>query len=147
MQERIRSPKDIPFAKSRKLKRHRFDSWVGKTPEGRKWQPAPIVLPGKSYRQSCLAGYSPWGHKVRHNWVSDWAYILLRKYKEKIPREAILYLFGNINQPDLSDPSRLVATIFFKSIYLFIWLHWIFLAADRIFTASRGFFHCNTQIL
>ena len=29
----------------------------------RKWQPAPVFLPGKSYGQRSLAGYSPWGRK------------------------------------------------------------------------------------
>ena len=30
---------------------------------GRKWQPTPLSLPGKSHGQRSLAGYSPWGHK------------------------------------------------------------------------------------
>ena len=38
-------------------------SSVGKIPWRRKWQPAPVFLPGKSHRQSGLAGYSPWGRK------------------------------------------------------------------------------------
>ena len=29
----------------------------------RKWQPVPVFLPGKSYRQRRLAGYSLWGRK------------------------------------------------------------------------------------
>jgi len=37
---------------------------VGKTPWRRKWQPTPVFLPGKSYGQRSLAGYSPWGHKT-----------------------------------------------------------------------------------
>ena len=32
----------------------------------RKWQPAPVFLPGKPHRQRRLAGYSPWEHRVRH---------------------------------------------------------------------------------
>ena len=27
------------------------------------WQPTPVFLPGESYGQRSLAGYSPWGHK------------------------------------------------------------------------------------
>ena len=27
------------------------------------WPPAPVFLPGKSYGQRSLAGYSPWVHK------------------------------------------------------------------------------------
>ena len=29
----------------------------------RKWQPAPVFLPGKPHGQQCLTGYSPWGLK------------------------------------------------------------------------------------
>ena len=32
-------------------------------PWSRKWQPAPVFLPGKFHGQRSLAGYSPWGHK------------------------------------------------------------------------------------
>ena len=28
-----------------------------------KWQPTPVLLPGKSHGQRSLAGCSPWGHK------------------------------------------------------------------------------------
>ena len=34
-------------------------SWFGR----RKWQPTPVFLPGESYGQRSLAGYSPRGHK------------------------------------------------------------------------------------
>ena len=29
----------------------------------RKWQPTPVLLPGKSHGWRSLVGYSPWGHK------------------------------------------------------------------------------------
>ena len=35
----------------------------GRSPRVRKWQPSPMFLPGKSYGQRSLVGYSPWGHK------------------------------------------------------------------------------------
>ena len=44
-------------------RRPRFDSWVGKIPWRRKWQPAPVFLPEESYGQRSLAGYSRWGRK------------------------------------------------------------------------------------
>ena len=44
-------------------KRCRIDPWVRKIPWRRKWQPAPVFLPGESHRQRNLAGYSPWGSK------------------------------------------------------------------------------------
>ena len=40
-----------------------FEPWVRKIPWRRTWQPTPVFLPGKSYGQNNLSGYSPWGHK------------------------------------------------------------------------------------
>ena len=40
-----------------------FNPWVGKIPWKRKWQPTPVLLPGKSHEWRSLVGYSPWGHK------------------------------------------------------------------------------------
>ena len=39
-------------------------------PWRRKWQPTPVILPGKSHGQRNLVGHNPWGCKrVRHNWT------------------------------------------------------------------------------
>ena len=40
-----------------------WETWVGKIPWRRKWQPTPVFLPGESRGQRSLVGYSPWGHK------------------------------------------------------------------------------------
>ena len=40
-----------------------FDPWVGKIFWRRKWQPTPVLLPGKSHGQRSLVGYSPWSRK------------------------------------------------------------------------------------
>ena len=45
------------------LRRHRFDSWVGKIPWRRKWKPTSGFLPGKSHGWRSLVGYSPWGQR------------------------------------------------------------------------------------
>ena len=50
-----------PACQCRRHRRHGFDPWVGKIPWSRKWQPAPVFLPGKSHGQRSQAGYSPWG--------------------------------------------------------------------------------------
>ena len=50
----------IVFCQGRKCG---FDPWVGKIPWRRKWQPAPIFLPGKSHGQRSLVGCSPLSHK------------------------------------------------------------------------------------
>ena len=43
-----------------------FDPWVGKI-LWRKWQPTPVLLPGKSHGQRSLVSYSPWGRRVGHD--------------------------------------------------------------------------------
>ena len=40
-------------------------------PWRRKWQPTPAFLPGEFHGQRSLAGYSPWGCRVEHNWVTN----------------------------------------------------------------------------
>ena len=40
-----------------------FDSWVGKFPWRKKWQPTPVFLPGKSHGQRSPIGYSPGARK------------------------------------------------------------------------------------
>ena len=37
--------------------------WVRKIPWRRKWQPTPVLLPGKSHGQRSLVDCSPWDHK------------------------------------------------------------------------------------
>ena len=50
------------------FRRPGLDSWVGKTPCGRKWQPTPLFLPGESHGQRRLAGCRPWGpRRVGHD--------------------------------------------------------------------------------
>ena len=43
---------------------HGFNSWIGKIPWRRKWQPIPEFLPGEFHGQRTLAGYTPWGCKA-----------------------------------------------------------------------------------
>ena len=45
-------------------RRSGFDPWVRKISWRRKWQPTPVLLPGKFHgRRSHLVGYCPWGHR------------------------------------------------------------------------------------
>ena len=40
------------------------ETWVRSLiPWRRKWQPTPVLLPGKSHGGRSLVGFSPWGHK------------------------------------------------------------------------------------
>ena len=36
-----------------------LETWVGKIPWRRNWQPTPVFLPGESHGQRSLVGYSP----------------------------------------------------------------------------------------
>ena len=36
----------------------------------RRWQPTPGLLSGDSLGQRSLLGYSPWGHRVGHDWMT-----------------------------------------------------------------------------
>jgi len=54
--------KNLP-ANAGDVKRCRFDSWLGKIPWKRAWQPTPVFLPEESHGQRSLVGYSPRGHK------------------------------------------------------------------------------------
>ena len=45
------------------MRETRFDPWVGKIPWRRKWQPTPVLLPGKSHEWRSVVSYSPWNHK------------------------------------------------------------------------------------
>ena len=40
-------------------------------PRRRAWQPTPVFLPGKSHGQRSLMGYSPRGHRGRHDWAPN----------------------------------------------------------------------------
>ena len=46
-------------------------SKVRNSPQRRKWQPAPLFLPGKFHGQRSLVGYSPWGHRDGHHWATE----------------------------------------------------------------------------
>ena len=50
-----------------------FDPWIGKI---RKWQPAPVLLPGKSHGRRSLVGYSPWGCKDSD--MTEWLHFTFR---------------------------------------------------------------------
>ena len=45
------------------IKRNRFDPWVRKIPQRRKWQPTAVFLPREFLGQRSLEGCSPQGRK------------------------------------------------------------------------------------
>ena len=60
-----------------------FDSWVGKIPWRRKWQPTPVPLPGESHGGRSLVGYSPWGSKESD--TTEWLHSLTHSSKVERP--------------------------------------------------------------
>ena len=52
-----------PACQCRRYKRCWLDPWIRKIPWKRAWQPTSVFMPGESYGQKSLAGYSPWGRK------------------------------------------------------------------------------------
>ena len=55
--------KNLPASARGTGRRLRFNTWVGKIPWRRKWQPTPVFLSEKSHGQRSLPGYSPWSRK------------------------------------------------------------------------------------
>ena len=66
---RWRSGKEFTW-QCRRHKRCRFNSWDGKIPWRRRWQPTPLFLPGESHGQRSLVGYSSWGLTQLSDWVT-----------------------------------------------------------------------------
>ena len=54
--------------------------WVRKIPWRGKWQPTPVLLAGESHGQRSLVSYSPWGHRIRHDWATSLSLSLLRGF-------------------------------------------------------------------
>ena len=47
-----------------------INPWIRKITWRRKWQPTPVIMPGRSHGERSLEGYRPWSHKsVGHNWA------------------------------------------------------------------------------
>ena len=62
----------------------------------RNWQLMPAFLPGKSRGQRSLMGYSPWGCRVRYNWVTEHmhsSYIL--NSRKRIPLRQTWWSFSS----------------------------------------------------
>ena len=64
----------LPVAQSVKNLPAMWETWIqsliGKIPWRRAGQPTPVFLPGESHGQRSLVDYSPWGHRVRHDWAA-----------------------------------------------------------------------------
>ena len=72
-----------------------FHPWIRKMPWRRKWQSTPVFLPKKSRGQRSLAGYSPWGHRVRHDCLSTRACNSRERSKENRGEGSIQWRTGS----------------------------------------------------
>ena len=100
----------------RRCRSRGFDPKAGNSPWSRKWQPAPVFLPGKSHGQRSLAGYSLLGHKeldmTEHKHISVYCFKESELYSksngenEVISKRISSVQFSSVAQscPTLCDP-------------------------------------------
>ena len=60
-----------------------FKAWVWRGHWRRKWQPTPVLVPGKFHGWRSLVGYSPWGQKQLD--MTDQLHSLLGELEARIP--------------------------------------------------------------
>ena len=82
-------------------RRPRFDSWIRKILWRRMyyWQPIPVFLPGEFHGQRSLVGYSPWAHRVGHNWETNTLQLGIKKICSK-GAEKLFLLSGRVHLPE-----------------------------------------------
>ena len=54
---------------------------VWKILQKRKWQPTPVLLPGKFHGQRSLVGYSLWGHRVGYDLGTSLSFTFISFFK------------------------------------------------------------------
>ena len=115
-----------------------------------KWQPTPVIFPGEFHGQRILAGYSPWGCRVRHDWaaitvllcpiltVASWpAYRFLRRQKICIAIELhifiyIVYVIQIMHTFRIKTPTHVKSCYYhFLKIIIYQYLH------------GRWFYNCH----
>ena len=94
-----------------------FNPWVRKIPWRRKWQPTPVLLPGKSHGQSSIVGYSPRVTKSRTQ-LSDFTFTVHGVFQARI----LELLFSS------------QWTMFFSELFTMIHPSWVALHMFHIFT-------------
>ena len=111
----------------RRCKKPTFDTWVGKIPWNRKWQPTAGFLPGKFHGKRSLVGYSPMGlQRVRHDWATEHAHSV---YQTKL--------------------GRAQKGVFFL-LYLYIFIYWfiyVFFSSHRALLSRKGHWHFSPILI
>ena len=131
---------------SRRHKRHGFNPWVGKMPWRRKWQPAPVFLPGESHGHRrpgfpSWVGKIPWRRKwqpipvllpgkshgqsmgcqrVRHNWAHTQCTLKIFSYKG-LKNHINKFKFSSFIWKFLESQHNMVVTNAYLSSQVFCW--------------------------
>ena len=98
---RWRSVKVLNWQCRRCKRREFYPLQLGRSPWRRKWQPTPVFLPGKFFRQRSLVGYSPGSHE-------DWRSLARMLCVEQL-LSTRLFLFSH--SPPISCKTRMFFTL------------------------------------
>ena len=102
----LKMPTIIPTKLLQILKVDSPGDWAYLWPWRRKWQPTPVLLPGKSHGQRSLVGYSPLGRRVGHDWATSLALCVWFEWCSSI----ILADSSSVYNAQLSGGQRLTKT-------------------------------------
>ena len=91
-----------------------FDPWFGKIPWRRKWQPTPVLLPGKSHGLRSVVGYSSWGLKELDTTEQLHFFFLCENIEEYFRSHLPSHLF-HYDSNSLSFGSFFLSISFFSS--------------------------------
>ena len=102
----------------RALKKCGSHPWIGMIPWNRKWQPAPVFLPGKFHGQRSLADYHPWGHKeldttehththTHWNQISNCQHLSDHRKRKRIPKNICFCFIDYTKAFDYMDREKL----------------------------------------
>ena len=94
---------------------------LGWSPWRREWLPTPTFLPGEFHGQRGLIGYTPWGCRVRCDWVTDTFNTLTWKYSTNWSKWRLVFKTKQIwNQLEEIGVSFTANTFCFKGLLHFV---------------------------
>ena len=103
------------------------DPWVRKIPWRREWLPTPVLLPGEFHGQRSLAGYSPWGCRVRHDLATKLSTLTsllpvgpFHSFRLQVSKWFCLVLNANIYL-EVTEPTRWDVKYMRRNLLLKMW--------------------------
>ena len=76
-------------------------------------QPTPVFLPGESHGQRFLEGYSLWGRRVRHDWVTNTTLLLCNISQSNFPINLSCCLVDVVFKKFTSVTGNIHVTVFY----------------------------------